>query len=101
MIISSCLAGLMGILLYSYLGYNYLTIGKEYHIQTLAAVVLGGTAITGGKGRILNTIAGSLIFVIIVDTLCAINMPQSFREMIQGLLIIGMLLLYAREHETK
>lgn len=101
MLISSFLAGLMGILFYSYLGYNYLTLGKDYHIQTLAAVVLGGTAITGGKGRIVATIAGSLIFVIIADTLAAINMAQSYREMIQGALIIVMLLLYAREKQNR
>ena len=101
MLISSLLAGLMGILLYSYLGYNYLTLGKDYHIQTLAAVVLGGTAITGGRGRIVSTIAGSIIFVIIYDTLSAINISQALREMIQGLLIIGMLLLYARERQQK
>ena len=101
MLISSFLAGMMGILFYSYLGYNYLTLGKDFHIQTLAAVVLGGTAITGGKGRVLATIAGSLIYVIIADTLAAINMAQSYREMIQGTLIIVMLLLYAREKQTR
>lgn len=101
MLISSFLAGIMGILLYSYLGYNYLTIGKDYHVQTLAAVVLGGTAITGGRGHIVGTIAGSLIFVIIADTLAAINMAQSYREMIQGALIIVMLLLYARERQIR
>lgn len=101
MLISSFLAGMMGILFYSYLGYNYLTLGKDYHIQTLAAVVLGGTAITGGRGRIIATIAGSLIYVIIADTLAAINMAQSYREMIQGALIIVMLLLYARERQNR
>lgn len=100
MIISSGLAAVTGIMLYSYLGYNYLTLGSEFHIQTVAAVVLGGTAITGGSGRIFSTIAGSLIFVIIADTISAVNIAQSYREMIQGLLIVIMLFLYARERVT-
>jgi ribose transport system permease protein len=100
-IISSLCGGISGILLLGYIGSTYLTIGQPYMMFTVAATVMGGIAITGGKGNFAGVIAGTFLFIIIKDILQVIQMPQAGRELAQGLLILLMILLYGREKRQR
>jgi ribose transport system permease protein len=100
-IISSLCGGISGILLLGYIGSTYLTIGQPYMMFTVAATVMGGIAITGGKGNFAGVIAGTFLFIIIKDILQVIQMPQAGRELAQGLLILLMILFYGREKRQR
>lgn len=99
--ISSILAGLSGILQLGYMGSTYLTIGTPFQLSSIAAVVMGGIAITGGKGNFLGNIAGVLIITILKDALVVVNISSANRELFQGMLILIILLAYGREHLQK
>ncbi len=62
-IVSSALAGLAGILYFGYLNNAYINLGTPFQMNSIAATVLGGTSIIGGRGNCLGTVAGALILV--------------------------------------
>jgi len=93
----SLLAGVAGILLFGYTGNSYLTMGDPYQLGSIAAVVLGGTSILGGRGNYLGTIAGALLLTVLNSVLPVWNIQQAGREVIEGALIVLLLLAYARE----
>ena len=68
-LISAVIAAVSGFLLVGYTGTSFLDVGTSYNTKTIAAVVIGGTAITGGKGGYLGTIAGAVIMTILDDFL--------------------------------
>jgi ribose transport system permease protein len=100
-IISSLCGGISGVLMLGYIGSTYLTIGAPYMMFTVAATVMGGIAITGGKGSFAGIIAGTFLFTIIRDILTVTKMPQAGRELCQGLLILLMILIYGREKRQR
>jgi len=63
----------------------------------IAAVVLGGTRILGGRGTCLGTIAGVILITLLQSILSVVQMPEAGRQIIYGIVIIEMLLLYGRE----
>lgn len=96
-VLCSVLAGLSGLLLLGYTGNPYLTMGTPYQLSSIAAVVLGGTSILGGRGSYLGTIAGALLLTVIISVLTVFNMSEAGRQVIQGALIIALLLVYGRD----
>jgi len=71
--------------------------GDPYRFQSLAACVIGGVYILGGRGNYLGTTAGSITLVALVSILLAENMPDYGRSIIYGVVILLILLLYGRE----
>ena len=63
----------------------------------IAAVVLGGTNILGGRGTYLGTIAGVILITLLQSILSVMQIDESGRQIIYGAVIIGMLLIYGRE----
>jgi ribose transport system permease protein len=66
-------------------------------LPAIAAVVLGGTSILGGRGSYLGTVAGVMLITLLQSILSVMQMPEFGRQIIYGVVIIGMLLLYGRE----
>jgi len=100
-VISGIIAAITGFLLIGYTGRSYLNAGSGYSTSLIAAVIIGGTSITGGKGGYAGTIAGAIIMTVLEDFLTAIDIPFAGRMIAQGAVIILLLLLYAREKEKK
>ena len=63
----------------------------------IAACVIGGISILGGRGHYLGTVAGSITLVALVSVLLAENMPDWGRSVVYGVSILFILLLYGRE----
>lgn len=100
-ILSAMIAAMTGFFLVGYTGTSYLDVGAGYTDSTIAAVIIGGTAITGGKGGYLGTVAGAVIMTVLNDILVIVNIPQAGRSIIQGGIIILLVLIYAREKMKK
>ncbi len=94
--ISGLAAGLAGVLLAGYSTKAYQGMGDAYLLPAIAAVVIGGTHILGGRGRYLGTLVGVILIVLLNSVLSIMQMPEAGRQVIYGAVIIGMLLVYGR-----
>ncbi len=86
--ISSLFASIAGILLLSRLSYADPNAGSGYELDAIAAAVIGGIAMSGGKGNIGNTLIGALILAMLKTGLQVLNVPVYFQTIIIGLSII-------------
>lgn len=96
----SLLAGVAGLVLLGFTGTSSLTMGDPYQLLSIASVVLGGTSILGGRGHLLGTVAGALLLTLLTALLTAWNLSAGMQQVTLGLLIIVLLLAYAREQRT-
>jgi ribose transport system permease protein len=95
------LAALTGILLAGYSANAYQAMGDPYLLPAIAAVVLGGTNILGGRGTYAGTVAGVVFIVLLQSVLAVLQMPEAGRQIIYGTLILCMLLLYGRSAKVR
>ncbi|MDF1778516.1 MAG: ABC transporter permease [Rhizobiaceae bacterium] len=91
------LAAFGGVLLAGYGGKAAQSMGDAYLLPAIAAVVLGGTSILGGRGNYLGTVAGVILITLLQSILSVMQMAEFGRQIIYGVIIIAMLLLYGRE----
>ena len=89
-------SGLAGVLLAGYSTKAYQGMGDAYLLPAIAAVVIGGTNILGGRGRYLGTFIGVILIVLLNSVLSIMQMPEAGRQIIYGSVIIAMLLVYGR-----
>ena len=91
--ISSALAGLM---LFSIVGSTQAGQGDQYTMLSIAAVVIGGVSLVGGKGTYLGAALGALMMTVLAGVLTVIQIPQGARDLLKGLILLSILLVYAR-----
>jgi ribose/xylose/arabinose/galactoside ABC-type transport system permease subunit len=89
--ICAVMAVISGIIITSRTGIGYPKIGEQYALESIAAVVIGGARIGGGKGTIPGTIVGVLIMSILNNFFNLINVSPFFQMVLQGVIIIGAL----------
>jgi ribose transport system permease protein len=90
------LAAFGGVLLAGYAGKAAQSMGDAYLLPAIAAVVLGGTSILGGRGSYLGTVAGVILITLLQSILSVMQIAEFGRQIIYGVVIIAMLLLYGR-----
>ncbi len=76
--------------------------GKEFELNSIAAVVIGGTSLSGGKGSIIGTVQGALIIGVLNNGLVLLNVSPFWRQVIKGLVILVAVIidkLNAKENE--
>jgi ribose transport system permease protein len=95
--ISGGLAAFGGILLAGYASKAAQAMGDAYLLPSIAAVVLGGTSILGGRGTYLGTVAGVILITLLQSILSVMQMPEAGRQIVYGVVIVAMMLLYGRE----
>jgi ribose transport system permease protein len=111
-IISGSCAAATGVLLAGWANRSYQAMGDPYLLPTIAAVILGGTNVLGGRGKYVGTVAG-VILITILQSMLSVVQPQryfaqlgldmpadTFRQVVFGVVIIGMLLIYGRQKIT-
>lgn len=87
-VISGLLAALAGLILISRLNSAQPTLGDGYELDAVAAVVIGGTSLAGGRGRISGTLIGILILGVISNGLNIIGVSSFYQEIVKGLIIL-------------
>ena len=87
-VMCSVLAVIAGVMIGGYGGVN-VTIGEGFEMQAIAACVVGGVLLGGGKGSILNAIFGAFTLQAIVNLLNLLGLPKPYTDAVQGLIIIG------------
>ncbi|MHA7773216.1 ABC transporter permease [Roseibium sp. M-1] len=99
-VVSGVCAAIAGVLLAGYSAKAYQGMGNAFLLPAIAAVVLGGTHILGGRGRYLGTLVGVVLIVLLNSVLSIMQMPEAGRQIIYGAVIIGMLLVYGRNQRV-
>ncbi len=80
--------GLAGVMISARLASAQPGTGLGYELQAIAAVVIGGTSLTGGKGTIVGTIIGALIISVLNNGLQIMQIPQEWQNVILGVVIL-------------
>jgi ribose transport system permease protein len=80
--------GLAGVMISARLASAQPGTGLGYELQAIAAVVIGGTSLSGGKGSIVGTIIGALIISVINNGLQIMSIPQEWQNVILGVVIL-------------
>ncbi|MDO0824311.1 ABC transporter permease subunit [Desulfosporosinus nitroreducens] len=91
--ISGLMASLSGIILTSRLNSAQPTAGTSYELDAIAAVVLGGTSLSGGKGWIVGTLIGAMIIGILDNGLNLLNVSSFYQQVVKGGVILLAVLL--------
>jgi ribose transport system permease protein len=87
-VISGITSAFAGIILTSRLSSAQPTAGQSYEMDAIAAVVIGGTSLAGGRGRIFGTFIGVLIIGVINNGLNIIGVSAFYQQFIKGLIIL-------------
>jgi ribose transport system permease protein len=95
------LAAFGGVLLAGYAGKAAQSMGDAYLLPAIAAVVLGGTSILGGRGSYLGTVAGVILITLLQSILSVMQMAEFGRQIIYGVVIVAMLLIYGRTPKAR
>jgi ribose transport system permease protein len=85
-----------GVLLAGYASKAAQAMGDPYLLPAIAAVVLGGTSILGGRGSYVGTVAGVILVTLLQSMLSVMQIAEAGRQIIYGAVIVAMLLVYGR-----
>ena len=81
-------AGMAGVLIASRLNSAQPALGSGYELDAIAAVVIGGTSLSGGEGSILGTIIGAFIISTLTNGLRILSVPQEWQLVVTGTIVI-------------
>ena len=95
-LISGVLAGVAGLLYAGVIGSATGRLVDPYLLPSVAAVVIGGTSIFGGRGGYAGTIVGALILTVLTTLLNVLGMPEATRQILFGLIVLAVAAAYAR-----
>ncbi len=98
---SAVFAAMAGVLLLGFTGSAYGDVGQPYLFQTIAAVVVGGTALVGGRGSFIGTIAGVLVLTEINTLLIGLNFSPASVQAAFGAIILLLVSIYGRERHFR
>ena len=83
------ICGIAGLIIASRLNSAQPALGLGYELDAIAAVVIGGTSLAGGRGSILGTIIGALIMSVLLNGLRILSVAQEWQTVVTGLIIIA------------
>lgn len=95
--ISGFCSALAGMALAAYSNNSFLGMGDPYLLLSLAAVVVGGTSILGGRGLFVGVVGGGIILTTITTTLAGTSIPDSVRDMVIAVVILAAVIVARQE----
>jgi ribose/xylose/arabinose/galactoside ABC-type transport system permease subunit len=92
----SFLAGVAGLVYTGYNGFADNWLGRGFELNSIAAVVVGGTLFEGGRGGVVGTVAGVLIITILFNLVLLLGLDEEYQRIVKGVAIILAVAMYAR-----
>jgi len=99
-VVAGLCSAIAGLLLAGYAGQSYQRMGDPYLLPGIAAVVLGGSSLFGGRGSYAGTVAGVLLLTLISSMLSIMQAPEAAKQICYGAVILLMVGLYGRRWEV-
>lgn len=88
-VLGGAICGIAGLLISSRLNSAQPALGLGYELDAIAAVVIGGTSLAGGRGSILGTVIGALIMAVLLNGLRILSVAQEWQTVVTGIIIIA------------
>jgi ribose transport system permease protein len=95
-ILSAMLAAAAGILIAGVANTATVSLVEQSVLPSVAAAVIGGTSIMGGRGGYAGTIVGALILTVLTTLLTVLEMPEAVRQVLFGAIIVAVAAAYTR-----
>jgi ribose transport system permease protein len=95
-VISAVLSGVAGLLTAGLSNTASVSLVEQSVLPSVAAAVIGGTSIMGGRGGFAGTIVGALILTVLTSLLTALGLPEATREVVFGAIIVIVAAAYTR-----
>jgi ribose transport system permease protein len=99
--LSGLLAGITGVCVIGYTGTSFISVGDQYVLPSIIAVVIGGTSLAGGAGSYTGTIAGAIALVLLQSILTTLQLESWARQLIFGVTLLLLMLLYGRQRHMR
>jgi ribose transport system permease protein len=99
--LSGALSALGGFMLLGFTNNVFLSLGTPYLFPSVAAVVVGGTLLAGGKGSYWGTMAGALVLTLLTSLLTASQLPEATRQIVLGVTLLVLLSVYGRQRNLR
>jgi ribose transport system permease protein len=99
--LAGALAGFGGYLVVGNTGVVLIQLGQPFLFPSIAAVAVGGTLLSGGKGSYWGTMAGAIVLTLITSLLTTMQMPDSVRRMVLGATLLVMISIYGRQRALR
>ncbi|HLS91375.1 MAG TPA: ABC transporter permease [Limnochordia bacterium] len=81
-------SGLAGVVMASRLNSAQPALGAGYELEAIAAVVIGGTSLSGGEGSVLGTVIGAFLMSVLINGLRILSIPQEWQKVVIGAIVI-------------
>lgn len=95
--LAGALAGFAGFLVVGNTGVVFINLGQPFLFPSIAAVAVGGTLLSGGKGSYWGTMAGAIVLTLITSLLTTMQMDESVRRMVLGAILLLLISIYGRQ----
>ncbi|HML21345.1 MAG TPA: ABC transporter permease [Aggregatilinea sp.] len=95
--LSGLLAGFGGFILLGFSQTVFLQLGNSYLFPSIAAVVVGGTLLSGGMGSYWGTMSGALVLTLIDSLLRAMELDEAYQLIIVGIILLALISIYGRQ----
>jgi ABC-type xylose transport system permease subunit len=89
-----CFAAIAGVFLVGYVGQVDQWTGRGYELDSIVAAVMGGVAITGGRGHIFGALLGVLILIVMFNAVILLGLPVQIQLILKGVIVIAASALY-------
>lgn len=99
--LAGALAGFGGFLVVGNTGVVFIALGQPFLFPSIAAVAVGGTLLSGGKGSYWGTMAGAIVLTLITSLLTTMQMPDSVRRMVLGATLLILISIYGRQQALR
>jgi ribose transport system ATP-binding protein len=100
-ILSAIFAGFGAVMLMAELGIGDPAQGTSYTLQSITAVVLGGTSLLGGRGSFIGTLFGSMLLIQVLNATTFLGLSQTWQYLFQGLLVVAAAVIYTTTRASK
>ena len=97
-VLSGIACGIAAIILTARVSAGLPQAGESYELDAIAATVIGGTSLSGGRGRLWGTIVGAILLGIVNNGLDLLNVSSFYQQIVKGLIILGAILIDSKRN---